>query len=67
MKATKLKDLKNGDYFTLKPVEEPASSLVYVRGDYDRSLRKYEVYKFLDCRDFRYKKGDLIVYVDFIF
>lgn len=27
MKAVKLKDLKKGDYFTLKPVEEPDFSL----------------------------------------
>lgn len=67
MKAIKLKDLKKGDYFTLKPIEEPSSSLVYVRGDYDRSTRKYEVYKFDDICNCRMKKGDLTVYVDFIF
>lgn len=67
MKAIKLKDLKRGDYFTYKLIEAPSCSRVYVRGDYDRSSRKYLVYKFDDINDYRLKKGDLIVYVDFIF
>lgn len=67
MKALFLKDVKNGDYFTLRPVEEPKDSQVYVRGDYCREEKKYEVYKFANIGDFRLLRGDRIVYVDFIF
>lgn len=67
MKAILLKNVKIGDYFTLRPLEEPKASQVYVRSDYDREIKKYEVYKFIDCGDFRMMRGDKIVYVDFFF
>lgn len=67
MKAILLKNVKNGDYFTLRPVEEPKETQVYVRSDYDRETKKYEIYKFVDMGDWRMMRGDRIVYVDFIF
>lgn len=67
MKATTISKLKAGAYFTLHPVEEPTERQVYVRGDYDRSLKKYEYYKFADTCAFNFAKRDRIVYVDFIF
>ena len=33
MESTKLKNLKKGDYFTLKPIEEPTGDQVYIKGD----------------------------------
>lgn len=41
MAAIKLKDLKPGEFFTLKPIEEPKESQVYIRAEYDRTERKY--------------------------
>lgn len=68
MKAILLKNVKLGEYFTLRPIEcVLKDSLVYVRGVYDRELKKYEVSKFIDINDFRFMRGDRIVYIDFIF
>lgn len=63
----KLKELKKGDYFTLKPIAEPKESQVYIREEYDRSERKYLCGKFEDISYGRYLKGDREVYTDFIF
>ena len=63
----KIKDLKNGEFFTLRKIDEPKDSQVYIRGEYDRSLRKYSCGKFDDisaCRNF---PGDKEVYTDFCF
>ena len=62
-----IKELKKGEYFTLKPIAEPKESQVYIRGDYDRSEKKYECVKFNDMNEFRYYKGEKEVYTDFVF
>lgn len=67
MKAILLRNLKKGDYFTLRPVEEPKESQVYVRGAYNHDVKKYDVSKFFDINDWRLMRGDRIVYVDFTF
>lgn len=67
MKATTISKIKAGEYFTFKPIENPTEKQVYVRGDYERSLKKYEYYKFADCCSYNYAKGDRIVYIDFEF
>lgn len=58
----KLKTLKEGDYFKLKE-----NGRVYVRGEYDRSERKYEYYDFDDVNRWHYAKGDKEVITDFEF
>ncbi len=63
----KLKDLKKGEYFTLKPIEEPKENQVYIRGEYDRTEKKYECGKFSDISYTRYIDGDREVYTDFTF
>ena len=63
----KLKDLKIGEYFTLKPIEEPTESQVYIRGEYDRTERKYVCGKFSDISFSRLLKGDREVYTEFTF
>ena len=67
--VTKLKNLKKGDYFTLKPIPEPKENQVYVKGIFIREerLNKYSCSKFSDMNDERLLKGDTIVYTDFIF
>ena len=62
-----IKELKKGEFFTLKPIAEPKESQVYIRGDYDRSEKKYECIKFNDMNEYRYYKGEKEVYTDFVF
>lgn len=67
MTTIKIKDLKKGEYFTLKPIEFPKDTQVYVRGDYEHSLKKYSATKFSDLCSERFFKGDCLVYVGFTF
>ena len=62
-----VKDLKMGEYFTLKPYSEPTEKQVYIRGEYDRAERKYECGKFDDISYSRLLKGNTVVYTDFTF
>ena len=62
-----IKDLKKGEYFTLKPISEPTEKQVFIRGEYDRSERKYEAIKFSDFCAVRELKPSTIVYTDFTF
>ena len=62
-----IKELKKGDFFTLKPIENPKESQVYIRGDYDRSTKKYFCGRFDDISYEKEFKGDKVVYTDFVF
>ena len=66
----KVKELKKGDFFTLKDVTDTAfipNNIVWVRGEYDRSSKKYECYKYDDVSHFSYFKGDRKVFTEFTF
>lgn len=67
MKKVLLKDIKKGEFFTLKPIEYPTEQQVYIRDSYDRTEKKYECYKFNDVNAWRYLRGNKEVYTDFIF
>lgn len=62
-----LKSLKKGDFFTLRPIESPLDSQVFIRREYDRSERLYVCEKFSDISCYRYLSGDRVVYTDFTF
>lgn len=62
-----VKDLKKGEYFTIKMVENPKESQVYIRGEYDRTEKKYCCGKFSDISESRMFKGDKEVYTEFTF
>ena len=62
-----VKDLAKGEWFTLKPIENPKESQVYIRGDYDFSTKKYSCGKFSDISYSRELKSDTVVYTDFTF
>jgi hypothetical protein len=62
-----LKDLKKGEWFTLKPIEEPTEKQVYIRDDYDKSERKYLCGRFDDISYSRLLKGTTTVYTEFTF
>lgn len=62
-----IKDLKIGDYFTIKPIEEPKETQVYIRGEYDRSSKKYCCGRFDDISYSRDFSGNKEVYTEFTF
>lgn len=73
MKPVLLKNVCNGEYFTLtnnvkyNEDGEVLSKYVYVRDAYDIESNKYEVYKFDDVNDYSFIKGTRIVWIDFMF
>ena len=67
MEGKKLRDLKPGEWFTLKPVEHPKECQVYIKSGYDRSVKKYWATKWADIGDGKNISGDKIVFVDFFF
>lgn len=63
-----VKELKQGEFFTLKDYGEyPPESRVYVRGYYERSSKKYECKKFYDWNAESFLKGSRVVYTGFTF
>ena len=67
MEQKTIRELMVGDFFTLKPSEEPHSSVVWVRGPYDRGNKKFLCYKFEDVMHERYFKAHTIVWTGFTF
>lgn len=67
MRETTLKEVKNGEFFTFKPNEEPNENIVWVKDGYDRSIKKYICYKWADVNHYAERKGTTTVYVDFTF
>ena len=67
MKA--LKDLKQGEYCTRKKIDYPKDNQVFIRGEYDRTSKKYICIRFSDFNSWIYLKGDTAVFDsdDFIF
>ncbi len=62
-----LKNLNKGDFFTIGLIESPKSNQVYVKGYYDRTLKKWFCYKFDDVNDGRFFIPNRIVGYGFIF
>ena len=60
----KIKEMRKGAFFTKKLIDEPKESQVWIRGDYDRSQRKYECQRFDDSNKFCYLDGDREVYTE---
>ena len=63
----KLKELKRGEFFTLKEYAEPKENQVWIKGEYDRSSKSYECTRFSDMNDYRYIKADRNIYIEFVF
>ena len=62
-----IKDLKPGDFFTLRPVDIPKPSQVYIRREYDRSRRRYRADRFDDIGADRLLKPTTVVYTEMEF
>lgn len=60
---TTIKSLKPGDFFKMSP----KSKVVYIRGAYDRSEKKYECQRFDDISVCIYCAGSRAAYTDFTF
>lgn len=63
---TNLKDLKKGELFK-RVSKKGIGTAVYVRGDYDKSSKTYECYKYEDINSFINLKGNSVVCVEFEF
>lgn len=63
----KVKDLKQGDFFCKKDIAFPSENQVWIRGDYDRSARRYVITRFSDMCDTQLIKGEKDVFCDFTF
>lgn len=68
-RITCLKFLPRGTYFSLVAArgKKPTPSRVYVRGEYDHSVAKYECGYFEDINHWRLLSGSLLVTVDMTF
>lgn len=62
--GTPLKQLKKGEFFRLKSF---SAGRVLIKGDYDRSLRKYECQYYDDINSWKYLSPATIVYTEFVF
>ena len=62
--GTPLKLLKKGDFFRLK---SSSTGRVLIKGDYDRSHRKYECQYYDDISSCKYLSPATIVYTEFVF
>ena len=63
----KLKNLKKGDWFTLKNISEPKGNQVWIKEEYDRSTKKYLCIRWSDISDSKEISGEKEVYTNFIF
>ncbi len=63
---TNLKDLKKGEFFK-RVSKKGIGNCVYVKGEYDKSSKTYECYKYNDINSFVYLKGDAVVCTEFEF
>lgn len=67
MVQTTIKELKKGEFFTFKEIENPEERQIWIRGEYERSEKKYSCYKFSDINHETFKKGTTKVWVGFTF
>ena len=67
MKSVELKSLKQGEWFTKKAIDEPNGGQVWIRGEYDRELKKYCCYCWGDVNKYCFISGTKAVYIDFTF
>ena len=62
-----VKDLKQGEFFTKKAIDNPTESQVWIRGAYDKATKKYSITRFSDICDEQFMAGNKEVYTEFIF
>lgn len=63
----RIKDLKKRDYFTLKEIERPNEKQIWVKGDYDKSSKKYSCHRWGNVCSERFLDGNKEVFTSFEF
>ena len=61
-----LRNLKKGTLFTKNEIAYPNESQVWIKGDYVRSMKRFECYRYYDAK-VEYMLPDKIVYTDMTF
>lgn len=67
MEEKTIRELKIGEFFTLKEIAEPTEKQVYIRGEYDREAKRFDCGRFDDINFSRMFHGDRMVYTGFTF
>lgn len=67
MEKTTIRNLKKGEFFTLKPIENPTESQVWIKDSYSREDKKWTCIRFSDICDSKDFAPDKIVYTGFTF
>lgn len=67
MEKTTIRNLKKGEFFTLKPIEDPKESQVWVKDSYDKWEKKWTCIRFDDICTSKDLSPDKIVYTGFTF
>jgi hypothetical protein len=67
MEKTTIRNLKKGEFFTLKPIENPKESQVWVKDSYCREDKKWTCIRFSDICTSKDLAPDKIVYTGFTF
>lgn len=62
-----VRELSQGDFFTKRDIRYPNENQVWIRGEYDRSARRYACTRFSDFCDVQLLPGEKVVFCDFIF
>lgn len=62
-----IKDLKKGDFFTLKEIPEPNENQVYIKGEYDKISKTYSCCKFSDMNNEKFYNGSKTIFSGFTF
>ena len=64
---TTVKQLKKGEFFTRNPIEYPTEKQVLVRGEYDRTSKRFPCHHWNDVNHEIFLRGDAKAYTDFTF
>ena len=67
METRTLKQLKKGEWFTLKSIENPNDTQVWIKGGYDRASKTYSCINFSDINRERFFKAGKAVFIGFTF
>lgn len=62
-----IRDIKKGEFFTIKEIANPNEDQVWIRGDYDRESKKYSAIRYSDMNSERFFPGTKQVFQDFTF
>ena len=65
--AWRNREFKNEAWVIFKDVAEPNENLVWIIDGYDRTEKKYSMYKWADVNHWAYAKGDRVCYTGFTF